>query len=225
VGPCSPVGPSYDGRVEPKAFVEGHRELYHLAADGSWPQFHTINALLSTRRTLDLFDLTPEVRTRIERQPRARSFKLTHPKFGAFVIRDQAVLQESKLEPVLTDMTVEEWCFALNGRVYLWPSDARLNQLLAAKLYRDSWHLVLVLSTEKLLSQHLADVRLSRINGGATLYEAAPRGSGTYAPLATHAGPVAEVAVELAIAPLLPLMLRAERRRSGAPTTTIWTPP
>lgn len=78
-------------------------------------------------------------------------------------------------------MSVSDWLDTLNNRVFFWLHPAKLDRLLRAPRYRASDQDVLVVDTRSLLDTHGANVRLSPINSGATLYpNATPRGSDTF---------------------------------------------
>jgi hypothetical protein len=86
----------------------------------------------------------------------------------------------SALENCLTDMSPADWLETLNGRVFFWLQERRLRTLLNAGPYRAQAQTVLVLDTSSLISAHRDQVRLSRINSGATIYKPAARGSDTF---------------------------------------------
>ncbi len=52
--------------MDERAFLTRYPELFHLAAEDSWPHFQKLDALLSTRRILDRLDLPVEQRARID---------------------------------------------------------------------------------------------------------------------------------------------------------------
>lgn len=218
--------------VEVEELVGHYPRLYHMAARGSWPSIRD-TGLLPTRRLVDECDPAPAVREAVLGRRRTESVTLQHPVHGAVVIRDQAPLREHILTAVLTDMTVRQWLDVLNDRVFFWPDERRLAELLRARRYRDSEHDVLVVDTATLVAAHRDRIRLSELNSGATLYpNAPPRGSGTFRSIEEHPPRPRRRIAELAVVDGVPdvdaHVVRVERRhrdtvvdvledRSGAP--------
>ena len=78
-------------------------------------------------------------------------------------------------------MSEPDWYRTLNGRVFFWLSEGRLDRLRNAPPYRYRQHDILVLSTERLLAAHVDRVELSGINSGAVHPGAkSSRGAGTF---------------------------------------------
>lgn len=156
--------------------AELHPRLYHMAAAGSWPSLSR-HGLLSTKALLERFEVPAADRDRLESTRRARIIPLVHPTHGYAELRDHGPLSDEKLRGALRDgLTVEDWYRLLNGRVFFWPREQRLLDLLAARAYRDNRHTVLVVDTRLLLLRHWSRVELSPINSGSTAYNAVPRG-------------------------------------------------
>jgi len=147
-----------------------------MAADGAWPSIRR-RGLPSTSAVLDLAGIDGDERIRLEERRRPASVMINHDG-DAFVIRDQKPLNEAKLERCLVDMTVSEWLRMLNGKVFLWPTRERCEQLLDARAYRDQAHTIIEFDTVQLLEHH--DVTVSPINSGAVLYNPPKRGSFTF---------------------------------------------
>ncbi|MEE9292695.1 MAG: hypothetical protein V3U83_07170 [Acidobacteriota bacterium] len=157
-------------------FVELHPELFHMAAGGAWSSIRRLG-LLSTTAILDLAGIDGERRVGLEQQRRAKSVTLSIDSID-FVLRDQKPLSEEKLEQCLTDMTVGERLRMLNGKVFLWPTRQRCEELLNARAFRGFQHTIVEIDTAALLERY--DVLLSPINSGATLFNPGPRGSTTF---------------------------------------------
>ena len=157
-------------------FTNIHPRFYHMSSDGAWRSLNR-HGLLSTSAVLDLAGIAGQQRDRLERHRRLESVTLTIAGED-FVLRDQKPLNEAKLGACLVDMTVSEWLFMLNQKVFFWPSQRRCEELLGAKAYRDTWHTVIEVDSTALLKLH--DVTLSPINSGAVLYEPPKRGSFTF---------------------------------------------
>jgi hypothetical protein len=160
--------------------VELHPRLYHMSDSTSWPGIKA-HGLLSTSALLDLFQVEPQLRIRIEMHRRPEPVRLEHPTHGTVVIRDNKPVSDSKLTQCLTDgLTPSDWYWTLNGLVFFWLTPDRLSRLLAARAYRDQVNLILELDTAGLLAAHGGDVRLSPINSGSTAHRAVARGPGTF---------------------------------------------
>ena len=154
--------------------------LYHMAETGTWAAIKR-HGLLSTSALLDLFEIHGDRRRLIEAERRPQSIPITHPKHGSAIIRDQKPMNETALLKCLQDgITPSQWYQILNKRVFFWLSRERLDRLLSARAYKNKQHCVLTLKTEELLSNHAAEVTLSPINSGATLYTPQPRGKDTF---------------------------------------------
>ena len=197
-------------------FIEAYPRLYHMAAAGAWPSIARYG-LLSTTAVLDLVGVSPEERMRLEASRRPESVELVSSSGDRFVIRDQKPLSLAKLGRCLVDMTVGEWLLTLNRKVFMWPTRARCERLVAARAYRDSKHTVVELDTAALVERHGDDLTLSPINSGSVLYDPPLRGSKTFLSIDRYpfeerrrqrgsAHAVAEVAVEYGIPDVLEVM-------------------
>jgi hypothetical protein len=113
----------------------------------------------------------------------------------------------------------------LNGRVFLWVTEQRVQTLLNARAYRDRVHTVITLDTAGLFARHAHEVTLSPINSGSTIYNPQPRGSQTFRPLTEYPfearrrmrgvdNAVAEVAVPYAVPDLRDFTLRVDHRQN-----------
>ena len=77
-------------------------------------------------------------------------------------------------------MTPGEWYRLLNGLVFFWVSEPRLDRLLGARAYRDRPHVVLEVDTPAVVERHGDAILLTAINTGSTLFNAPRRGRGTF---------------------------------------------
>jgi hypothetical protein len=200
--------------------IEYYPRLYHMAEDGSWPSISR-HGLLSTERLIDLYEVPEPQRTTLLTRHRPNSVPLTHPRHGNAVIRDQKPLQITKLQQLLTDMTVTQWIRLLNSHVFFWLHPERLTTLLNARAYRSRPHVVLTVDTRSLINAHADRIRLSPINSGAAAYLNGHRGSATFQPIAAYQHPrsrvrparhVAELAVAQQVPDIVDHTLRVERR-------------
>ena len=209
--------------------IEYYPRLYHMAEDGSWPSIAR-HGLLSTERLVDLFEVPEPQRTMLLTQHRPECVPLTHPRHGDAVIRDQKPLQITKLQRLLTDLTVTQWIQLLNSHVFFWLHPDRLATLLNARAYRTRPHVVLTVDTRSLVSAHAARIRLSPINSGAAAYLNGYRGSATFQPIAAYQHPRSRLrppkyVIELAVAQHIPDIvdhtLRVERRHGDRVLETL----
>src|SRR6266498_5996332 len=109
--------------------IEYYPRLYHMAEDGSWPSIAR-HGLLSTERLVDLFEVPEPQRTMLLTQHRPECVPLAHPRHGHAVIRDQKPLQITKLQRLLTDLTVTQWIQLLKSHASSCRHPARLPTLL-----------------------------------------------------------------------------------------------
>lgn len=210
--------------VNPDDFIERYPRLWHMAEEGSWPLIEE-HGLLSTTALLDLFEIGGERRFPLESAHRRRSETIEHPVYGSAVIRDQKPMNEITLGKCLLDMTAREWFENLNRRVFFWPSEERLERMLAAGAYKTRSHTVLTIDTLALFGEHLGEIALSTINSGATFpMGAAPRGSDTFRRLpdfpwderlSTHRHePAAELAVDYSVPRVVGMVADVTRRKA-----------
>ncbi len=151
-----------------------------MAHHAAWPGIAE-HGLLSTEALVDKFEITGAQRTAILDQRRHGSVHIEHDQHGTAVIRDNKPMTDSALQKCLTDgLTPTDWYRTLNGLVFFWTTHDRLDRLFAARAYRDSPHLVLEFDTARMVEAHGADVRLSPINSGSTVYNPVPRGGDTF---------------------------------------------
>ena len=169
-------------RLTPELLAKLYPRLYHMAEAGSW-DFIQRHGLLSTSALLDLFEVHGAKREEIEAKRRPRSVAIQHPVHGTAWIRDNIPIIEKVLARTLEGMTAAEWYRTLNGRVFSWVSEDRLDRLRNAPPYRHRQHDILVVDTAALLQRHAAEVELAHLNTGATHPGANyPRGVGTSGP-------------------------------------------
>ena len=207
--------------------------VYHMANAGTWESMRQ-RGLLSTTALLDLFGIDGEERYRIESCHRRQSIEITSPHCGTVVIRDQAPMRESVLKKCLDGISPREWYELLNRKAFFWATDARVQTLLGAKLYRNQEHTVITVDTASLLAQHARRVTLSPINSGNTLYNPRPRGRHTFRPIADYpfeerrkkrglANAVVELAVEYSVPDLISHTTAVELRRGDESLQTIYS--
>lgn len=166
--------------------VERYPRLFHMAEAGSWSSIRD-RGLLSTSALLDLFEIEGPERFAIESQRREESVEVRHPVHGEAWIRDNKPINRTVLRRTLVGMTEDQWYRTLNGRVFFWLTEARLNTLRNAPPYRDRAHDLLTVDTGSLIDAYGAVVELAHLNTGAVHPGAKyPRGEGTFQPIATY---------------------------------------
>lgn len=214
-----------DARMTVELLAEHYPLLYHMAEENSWSSIQK-HGLLSTTALLDLFGYTGEERERIESERRPTSIAIEHPELGRAVIRDNIPMRESALEKALVGVTPRSWYELLNGRVFFWLTESRLNGLLGARAYRKKRHTILTVDTSRLLARHAPRISLSPINSGSTLYNAPKRGLDTFSRIGdypighwrqrrTWAQAIVELAVDYAVPDIRDLVVNVEHVRGA----------
>lgn len=181
------------------------------------------HGLLSTTALLDLYEIRGEEREGMESEHRPESVAIRHKKHGVAIIRDQKPMSVSGLMRSLTDATPREFFQFLNGRVFFWLTEQRLQTMNAAAAYRETDQAILVVDTASLLDEHSERVLLCPMNSGATKPFAHPRSIEMFRPIADFewngARPKANRVVELTITGGVPDIMRhvvrVERWRGG----------
>jgi hypothetical protein len=209
--------------MTPEELTDRFPRLYHMAEDGSWPSI-AARGLLSTSALLDLYGIEGAERDTIERQRRRDKVRLDDPILGPVIIRDQKPLPESRLATCLEDgLTPADWYSTLNGRVFFWLTETRLETLLAARAYRSEPQTVLIVDTAEVIARYASEVELSPINSGAVMPIARPRGRSTFLPIKEYERPnVAELCVLRAIPDIAELVIRVERRSPTGDRTVLF---
>lgn len=211
--------------IDAEDFVRHYPRLYHMAQDGAWDSIRS-HGLLSTSALLDLFQINGDLRRQIESCHRPRSVEIKHLAHTSAIIRDQNPMRERPLLKCLRNMTPREWYELLNRKVFFWVTEERVQQLLGARMYRNSAHTVVTLDTASMLKVHQDEITLSPINSGSTLYNPRPRGADTFLPLPEYpfddrkkkaglARAVAELAVDYSVPDVLEHVIRVERRKGS----------
>ena len=147
------------------------------------------------------------------------------------MIRDQRPLNRANLEKVLRGMTVPQYCRLLNGMTFFWATEAHLNRLLGARMYRGKPHDVLTVDTKTLVRDHTDRITLSPINSGATISQNGERGRDTFKSIADYPfevhrkkrpEPLVELAVEYEVGNIRRHVVRVERRHGSKTLETVW---
>ncbi len=170
----------------PEELAARHPRLFHVTHPDALPSIER-HGLLPTSQLLDLFGITGPARVAIERTRRPARVPLRHPDIGQAVITDNRPLSRTALMSCLDDgLSPEDWLMRLNERVFFWPDERGVGELLNARLNRGCPRLVLVLDTLGLARRYAETVELSAINTGSTIRRPARRGLMTFTPLLRH---------------------------------------
>lgn len=202
--------------------AEIHPRLYHMAEYGSWPSIRK-HGLLSTTALLDLYAINGQSRLRIESHLRRDMVPIKNANGESAWIRDQRPMSDKKLAGCLQDgLTPEDWYRILNGKVFFWLTQARLETLLAA--YGDRPQLVLEVDTAALLEKHGSRTFLTPMNTGCTSPMAFPRGIDSFLPPCAYpfevnrrkkggkAKAIVELTVDYAVRDIAEFTVRATHR-------------
>jgi hypothetical protein len=197
--------------------------VYHMATVGSWPSILR-HGLLSTSALLDLFEVHGEQRASIETRRRPTGVKITHEAVGAATIRDQKALHVSMLERCLQgSSTVEDWLRLLNGRVFFWVDEKRLNDLRNARAYHDERQTVIFADTRALVTRYQESVRLAHINTGATRSVSHFRSPETFKTIpAFDQKKVVELTIGWSVPDIADFVVSVEEIGGPSPARTIW---
>ena len=168
--------------LTPNQLVSAYPRLYHMAESDTWPRIRR-HGLLSTTALLDRSDLKGKARYNIESVRRRQSVTIKCKGLGLVTIRDQKPINDATLSNCLVGMAPSAWYRLLNKQVFFWLSRDRLTRLLNAKAYRDRTHCVLTIDTGKMVANYAHVIRLSPINSGAAIMQAATRGRKTFLPI------------------------------------------
>jgi hypothetical protein len=173
-------------RLTPDEIAQRWPRLFHMAERGSWPSIRQ-HGLLSTTALLDLFGIQGESRRSLEDVKRLASHRITHPVHGTAVIRDNKPINETVLRRTLAGMTEVEWYRAINGRVFFWLNEDRLDRLRQTPAYRGQHHDLLVIGTRRFLARYAKVIELSPYNSGAVhAGSRVQRGTGMYTGIADY---------------------------------------
>ena len=207
--------------MEPGQLIDRHPRLWHVVPAEAWASVET-HGLLSTAALLDLHIADPAERARLRRTRRLAPHRLetpARPDLGVAVLRDQLPLKYLDLR-ISPDSSVEQFLEALNSRVFLAATPARLDRLLHARANRGTPHIVMTLDTAGLVARRLDHLELSRLNSGAVTHKNHPeRGHDLWQPVADYpyddyrsrfGDPLAEVTVPYALPEALDLTIGTE---------------
>ena len=160
--------------------------LYHMAEQGSWPSIQE-HGLLSTSALLDKYSVSEPLRSQLEKQHRPESVTITAYGLPDAIIRDQKPMSDKGLKRCLPPhISPSQWYELLNGKVFFWLTEERVNRLLKGKEYRDRQHDILQVDTRSLIEAHREHICLCPMNSGCTKPFPHPRDEKTFAPIADY---------------------------------------
>ena len=154
--------------MRPEDLWRHYPVLYHIAWGGSWPSIEE-HGLLSTRSLLEMYGKSRGEIEELTKARRADWVPIDCPGRPRAVLRDQKPMTDEGLVRALRG-TAEPWQWyeLINSMVFFWPTRDRLKTMITASAYKKVKHDVLVVDCEKLVRLEEPNVRLSRMNSGAT---------------------------------------------------------
>lgn len=197
--------------------------VYHMATLGSWPSIER-RGLLSTTALLDLFEVEANDREAIESRKRPESIVITHPQHGSATIRDQKPLHDSMLARCLRGrVSIEDWHRLLNGRVFFWVDEKRLNDLRNARAYRNQRQTVIFADTRQLVERYGRRIRLAHINTGATRSVAHFRDLDTFKTIEQYnQRKIVELTIDRSVPDIAEFVVRVEEIGGPSESRIIW---
>lgn len=160
--------------------IDRYPRLYHMAHDGAWPAIRE-HGLKSATALMDSYGVSGSRRHELESSRRPQSIALSSPGLPVAVLRDQMPMSDRTLTKCLDDgCTPQSWYELLNSYSFLWLSRARVWKLTGGRAYRAMPQTVLTIDTESLITSHRDRIRLSPINSGFSMMNAARRSAATF---------------------------------------------
>jgi hypothetical protein len=188
-----------------------------MAEDGSWPNILKYG-LLSTTAILDKWEIVDNERNRLESQLRPKIITLNHKKYGEAKLRDQKAMKPDLLSKCLPkNISIEDWCRYINGKVFFWTNWSDLKIFLSAQSYINKPHVVITLDTIRLVNSYRKKITLSDMNTGSTFprkgkIEPEQRDFSTFKKIADFDAPwVKELSVDYGIIDIANFVLSVKR--------------
>jgi len=166
-------------RMQENDLIMDYPIVYHMAFLGAKEQILR-DGLACTLDLLQRYGFSRREAETIARTHRRDSIELEAAGLSQAQVRDQRPLSPKKLEGALKGISVEEWLYRLNDRVFFWATEERLKRFSQVGTYRNTRHLVLLLRTASLVAEYGPSVRLAAMNTGTTSPIAHPRGASTF---------------------------------------------
>ena len=196
--------------MESERLAALHPVLYHMADARNFESIER-RGLLSTSALLDELGVSGYARVPVEAAHRPNTLALSSADETVWV-RDQHPLEPAALAACLDGVSPEEWYRTLNSRVFLWPTQERLERML--KAYGRSEQAILEVDTAGLLARYADKTELSHINSGyaGSRYPAAKRGRYTFVPLSDYAYSAKNKIAEVTVLGAVPDALSVTKR-------------
>ncbi|MCY4151346.1 MAG: hypothetical protein OXE94_03810 [Aestuariivita sp.] len=160
--------------MRPEQLAESYPRLFHMAWQGSWENIRKYG-LLSTQALVELYKLSPEQGGLLLQNHRPEWVEISCAGLGTATVRDQKPMSDKGVCTALGVNDPRPWYELLNSMVFFWPTKERLRTMMSAKAYIGMKHDLLVVDTKKLVDRHCDNIRLSRMNSGATKPFSHPR--------------------------------------------------
>ncbi|MBM3620798.1 MAG: hypothetical protein FJX20_08910 [Alphaproteobacteria bacterium] len=151
--------------------------VYHIAEAENWPSIQR-DGLLSARALFERAGARAADRAAVEKHRPARAVLS-----DGTVIRDQSPMPPAALKPCLRGLTPAQWYQLLNGKVFFWFDEDRVERHLHA--CRRTAQIALTIDAEALLARHAARASVAPFNTGNARRKPAVRGRATFVPWAT----------------------------------------
>lgn len=156
--------------MHPHELCRYYPQIYHIAWEGSWPSIKEYG-LLSSKALLRSYGKSEEEIVELTQKRRSHWVEICCPGRPPATLRDQKPLTDKGLLKVLGGaLEPWEWYDLINSMVFFWPTKKRVETMIKARAYRSIRHDLIVVSTKKLVQLESANIRLSRMNSGTTLW-------------------------------------------------------
>jgi hypothetical protein len=209
--------------MELLALAHCYPVLYHMAEANTWGNISQYG-LLSTSAILDLHSVEGARRLPYESMNRPDMMEVAATDVPSMFLRDQKPMTDARLEQGLNGAaTPREWYELLNGKVFFWATQERLQTLLNARHYRTVEHDVLEVNSTTLIESYRDHIRLCHMNSGNTFPIPHPRDQSIFKTIRDYPSkpdgrpvkPVAELTVEYSV-PDIRRHVTAVHRMRGA---------
>jgi len=216
--------------MQSSQLIAQYPQIYHMAEVNSWPTIQSWG-LLSTSAALDRFNIRGPERVQLEMKHRPDRVELKDPEKHTLVLRDQKPMFPTRLQDALPpDITPSDWYSLINGKVFFWAEEHRLERLLNARQYRNFEHDVLTICTRSLIEEYEQQIWLCHMNSGNTFPMPHARDRTIFSRLADYPTKrdgrpkkeVVEVTVDYAVPNVLRHTLQVRRMHGREVKAILW---